>query len=919
MKKITIILLLNLLFISCSQNITIILPSGNLDRNKTSLDSVNTGSNEIAPYLRNNELLCEEAFFKELHQNQLLPIQQVKPASHFMKELFGPAYFDQEKIITELTNRLESVSFLTRNSGLVALSHSPDSNYNKINNINIYGNIGGTDLFSFNLEKGNYVFRALPEPINSTFWDSHPWIGQDSLCNYVIIWASDRNNPYSKTINNNGETIFKGNTDLFYAFRVNNIWSEPKSFDFSTKINTENYNEISPFVACMSVSPKLLFSSNHDGDYDIFMADIKFDFAKQTIEVLSEPYKFEKGKQFDFQKEYINTDANEMFPFVKFPYVAESKELYFASDRNIIKKPYNRAQDTIVINKGKYDLYKFNISLECTLPTIETPLPVEEEMTVHLTLIDKNGKKVHQPVILVQNNTMNESKLYEQDDLELILKKGMEYTFYGGSLHKKLKCEPNTDILLQYYKGYSLIINPPKIIKKEIKINYDSVTNPKIVVYYDTNYVTEIVPLSPDLLKYQTSSNTTNTDSIKSISTTSKVVDFKIVDCTPSNQSKKTSDGLPDKHQETNNAYNAKETSKIRETFVETKKMIINKREVYQGGKIIKKTRIEYQYDTIPRIDTLYIDVDGPNIKSKLTQLYTLNTNKFNGIKKLFDTITIDPYYFEKPKCLVEFINLEDVYNKNVPFYQTAFWKVNTSSGLPEHLKSFQKGQYLERAGYIELHPRHRKYGVGNKEARNKRLYEYQDYAKQVDANLKTMSDVVTKNFISKLETIENYAPDTKILLKLEAYSDIRDASVCYYIGNTIEYMQGREEQDGTISIENQIIRNNATLSNDNENLSKLRVYYGFHELFGRLKQDKKFADYLKKGLVFYPTMEFNSIQERQEALQKAKIIILAEGKFYDKVVKDDEKDYDPIRRLNLVVKLIKFSAERIVPADCCK
>jgi len=114
----------------------------------------------------------------------------------------------------------------------------------------------------------------------------------------------------------------------------------------------------------------------------------------------------------------------------------------------------------------------------------------------------------------------------------------MEYTFYGGSLHKKVECDPNNDLLLQLYKGYSIVINPPKIQRKEIKINYDSVTNPKIVVFYDTTYVTEIVPLTPDLLKSESSYNLQNADAIKSLSTTSRVVDFKIIDCNPKNTKK---------------------------------------------------------------------------------------------------------------------------------------------------------------------------------------------------------------------------------------------------------------------------------------------------------------------------------------------------------------------------------------------
>jgi len=169
------------------------------------------------------------------------------------------------------------------------------------------------------------------------------------------------------------------------------------------------------------------------------------------------------------------------------------------------------------------------------------------------------------------------------------------------------------------------------------------------------------------------------------------------------------------------------------------------------------------------------------------------------------------------------------------------------------------------------------------------------------------------------MELISKFAPGTKLLLKLEAYSDRRDASICYYIGNTVEYMQGKENPDGSINLTNEKVTNNATLSNDNENLSKLRVYNGFRELFDRLRYNQKFMEYLNKGLVFYPTMKFNSEAERDAALAKAKIIILAEGKFYDSAVKEDEKDYDPIRRLNLVIKMIQFSAGRIIPSDCCK
>ncbi len=917
-KNLVLLGILFALLYSCSQDPTRILPNRNLDKIKAPNDSINTAINEVAPYQRVVEEYCTDAFYREQRGDiGSSKINIIKPANYFFREILGSQYEGKEQVIDELTARLESAAFLTRNSGIVAISHPPDDNYSKLINLPMSGSVGGTDLLKFFLENGKFKFTAFDEPVNSIFWDSHPWIGQDSLCNYVMIWASDRNNPYSRTKNNNGAVLNNGNSDLFYSFRVNDVWSNPEPLSFDKKVNTDNYNEISPFVACMSISPKFLFSSNRDGDYDIYSADIKFNFNTLKIEVVNEPVKFEKGSQFDFQKDYINTDANEMFPFIAFPYLqnSNSKELFFTSDRNRLERPFNQAGDTLVINKGQYDLYTFNIDLECKIPPPPPP-PPPPSIKLHLTVIDKLGNPVKKPLLLLYEDNMKDSNLVYSDSKIFQLQKGRKYKFYGGSEQYNIDCKQSGDSIVQYYRGTKYIFNPPTIKKREIKTNYDSIANPTLLVAYDTTFVTELVPLTAQILKSEVVEINDSSKKEQTISETSKVTNFRIVECLPQrdeNKVQKASDGLPTLQQI--------EMPKIETnvTYAEVDKMIVKKREWSEGGKTIAKTRVEIFYDTIPNIDTMIITVAGANIPSKNTSFTWLNIDNMKGNVILYDTVVLDPVYFVKPDCEVEFVDIKSEYNKNVPYFQTAFWKVNTSYGLEQHLQDFKEGGYLERAGYLELHPKHRKYGYYYGAARNQRLKEYREYATQVDGNLRVMRNVITDEFIPNMELINKFSPGTKLFLKLEAYSDVRDAAVCYYIGNTVEYMQGKENPDGSILLTNEKITNNATLSNDNENLSKLRVYNGFRELFDRLRYNQKFMEYLNKGLVFYPTMKFNSEEERNAAIEKAKIIILAEGKFYDQTIKDDEKDYDPIRRLNLVVKMIQFNAGRIIPSECCK
>ena len=911
--KLLLNILLSLIIIvflnSCSQApYAKILPLRNIDK-FLEKDSINTNANEIAPYIRVAENDCISASNKEFNLSNYPSnsILSVKPSNYFFKDLIGITNNKEFlELIDYLTNRLESIAFLTNNSGVIALSHPPDSNYSNFLGLPFKGSIGGTDLFTFTIENGKYIFRALNEPINSIFWDSHPWIGLDSNCNLLLIWASDRDAPYSITKDLQNGVIAKGNSDLYYCFRINNSWTEPRKFGKS--INTE-YNEISPFVYCLNNSPKLYFSSNKDKDFDIYECDLDIDFINGYIKELSEPILLKKGSQFSKDSIFINTDANEIFPFIAFPYFSNIKSLYISSDRNNKEFPINSKRDTLLVNKGNYDIYYFDIELDCKKTEIpERPIPKVE---LFVSLIDEDKNEVIQPIIkIIEKDTKKEVSVtnFSKNQFELELNK--EYLVLGGSYLRNLNCNSPEDKIIQFYTGINFELKPPIINKKETKIEYDTLENKILKFKFDTTYVTELIPINNVNLNQETT-NLIDENNNRRIIQTEKIIKLNQVDCYPKTRNQINT--LP--------IYKESDVKELPKniTFVEATKEVIKRIEWYEGGKNVKKTKNLITYDTITVIDTLIEEVNGANIKSKLTQIGSISTYNIDNNIQLFDTIVLKPHYYIKPPCNIVFDSYKNEYHKNVPYYQTAFWKVNTTNGLNQHLIDLQKGNYLESAGYIELSPKHRKYGVMNKELRIKRIEEYRNYAKEVDINLNKMRETIVDEFIPALEKLLEYSPDSKLILKLEAYSDIRDAGICYYIGNTINYIQGKINDDKKIELQEITIRNRETLGSDNDNLSKLRVYFGFLELFNRLRNNRKFNEYFNKGLVFYPTINLNNKEELEKSLEKAKIIILAEGKFFDPSKRTDEKDYDPIRRLNLEIKLVEFSNRRVIQSPCCK
>jgi len=919
-NNIFIWLFLAFIAFSCSSPKYYILPKGNLDlvRQSSPSDSINSTFDEIAPYQRVLETNCLSAYRKESSNLYIEPsTTRIKPSKSFFRDLLGDDFATKNKrVIDYLTKQLESVSFLTNTSGFVSLAHGPDANYTRIMELPFVGYVGGTDIYFFQQEHGRYVFRSLPEPINSAFWDSHPWVGMDSLCNLVLIWASDRDNPYSVVTSLDKQIIKKGNSDLFYAFRIDGVWSSPQKFDAPSLINTDEYNEITPFVACSKISPKLLFASNRDKDYDIYEADIEIDFKSKTIRPIGTARQLTKGSQFDFDHQFINTNADEFSPLVAFPYFNETqKELFISSNRNITPKSLKPNSDTIVANKGKFDIYMFTYSLECKEP----PPPPPPVATINVKVVNKQNPsdKVLLPIIKLVDLTTGTSQEKNANEASFTLINGHKYEVWGGSNHNTIDCgDPLQPTILKYYKYNELFYTVPKILSKEKIIEYDTIINPTPKFVYDTTYVTELVPISiVDSIRVEKEFVPQSDNTDNQVQKKETVTNIRYVRCPPRNVAPAEPQVI--QKSEVKPVTKTEVITQTRSTLVEITKQVINKRLVYEGGRTQKKTLKLIEYDTIPQIDTNNKIVIGPLARSEKTMLKPIDLH-FERDTVIDDVILLEPEYFAKPKCSVRFVDILDDYYKNVPYFQTAFWEVNTSANLPRHLLTMQRGNPLENATCIELHPRNTRYGVWTGINRETRLNEYRKYAQAVDRNLLGMKTEITDHFIPALEEISKLSPQTKLIIKLEAYSDIRDAGLCNYFGETVSYIQGKINDNSQIILDKVVIKNGDNLNSDNDNLSKLRAYYGFTELMALLRKDERFKKYLNQGLVFFPTQKFETPEKMNETLRNAKIIIIAEGKKFDPVVKDNEKEYDAIRRLNLFIQLAKFSEKFIISADCC-
>lgn len=747
--------------------------------------------------------------------------------------------------------------------------------------------LGGSDIFERTKDSSRNI-----EEINSPAWDAQPAIASHKNVE-VMVFSSDRmaddgfSAPYDgvEHVRKDGRRI-KGNADLWYSFRGNgeSRWSKPKNFSgiqTADSVNTP-WNEYSPFLYCIDGTPHLLFSSNRSGNYDIYDAQLKLDVASRNMSIIS-------VQQLPTGDDAVNTEAREVFPFVPFPHRAtQEQQLVFSSDRFALRSPVDAAE----LGVGGLDLYRMRTQMLCDVPDT-TPRPKvipRAGLRYIVTLVDgRTGlPTVINGRLRVLMSGRNGSVPVETDSAVLTIALPandttvggdiVRFTTVGGSAYATRPCTEREPIVTGYAR---------RIISDRIR----NVNNLQRIVAYDTTVQGPAIPVRRTVRLYDTLAKDQ-----PYVAKRGQLVDV-------------TQDGR----------------LRIgRDTVVTVDSL--------PPATVVSKKRVEFYTDTTYHYDTTYISAAQINVPSVKTASRELAVSWPQQDTVIYDTVVVYPVYEAAAPCMKVFATSDSV--RNVPYFQTGFWEVNTSTGYKRHLDRLRKGD-LEDASWIELNWRNQYWGSRTPGEVSQRLerrrYEYRKKAEIIDGNISTLVGR-TSEMLHRFWRDNAADPNAKMIISMIAYSDLRPIRVGRFKSDTsIRYIAASYDSvNQSFGMPQSVmIRPEASLvGSDNDTLSKLRAYFGYTAVHDVLEQDSLYADLRAKGLVVVPT-DASTPAEYAERVRSARVIVLAEGRKVDMSVKPqvrayvgDEDDYyslDAVRRVDIIVRRIDLRAPAWIIPECCR
>jgi len=628
----------------------------------------------------------------------------------------------------------------------------------------------------------------------------------------------------------------------------------------------------------MCNNPTLLFASNRSGNYDIYKAMLKVDFEKQQITVEESASALASSD--------INSADKEFFPFVAAPLSEKGNEnrLYFSSNRFI--EPVKVTKDSVMQNFGGFDIYSFPLpaDLSCESPKIY--------YNVSIINAENASDPVLDPMVI---NFNPDNVTFDAAKGSNVLREGIKYKIKGGSIYDKINCVEGLDQTISHYAVRHIKEIEPKVIKLDSTIHYSEMTEKIISVKRDTSRSTLTIHKDELLALPKKAGRKVENMIIIGDSMTIKFMDI---------------------------------SEDVKTELVEEKKT--------------KKIPVEH---IIRQWDTTFVKIGDEYALSEKTKRY--GYIQFNDIKEdiyVSDTIFVWPQYYVYPPCEWKYEKEEIEYNKNVPYFQTCFWEVNTLDNFNRHIKLIRSQKYAD-ASFIELHSKNQYFGYRRddlsdsqkefrKQKNENRKWQYYDYAQKVDKNLNVMAAEISDEIIPIFRRYDEHSGGTqnKLLITINAFSDIRPVQRGIYLGDEkIQYMASAYDSasHSIINIENIIIESGASLEDTlNDYLSKLRAYFGYNEIFKRLLDNDNFKYYYDNGYVLNP-LEIDSKEEYMRAFEKAKIIFLVEGRQVDENVKakkmgyvgepGDYKTYDPVRRIDVIIKRVEWVGGELIRPDCCQ
>ncbi|MEO5930018.1 MAG: hypothetical protein ABIR47_08800 [Candidatus Kapaibacterium sp.] len=787
--------------------------------------------------------------------------------------------------LSQPTTNDGAMVFIDETHGFFASGHAPDTLFAKDEGL-FGGIIGGTDIFEFSTASGLPVVRNLGPAINSDRWDSHPTVastrGGDSL---LMIFASDRPNhgagfssPYARQLDAEGNVVDSthGNTDIYYAFRIGGVWGPVRNFadiPGGLDVNTRR-NEYSPFLYCIGQKPRLLFSSNREGSYDIFQTGLSIDFAHASIAIAG-------VSRLPFGADSINTDADERFPFIADGAEGGARYLYFSSNRDQKGRAFG---DREIKSVGGFDIYRMPFSCDCHPPKIRYEVTVLNA--------DNPAEPVRAPLVRLYRLRGDEKVKEEpsiRGDMEsrgnptiFTLDYGTDYGIFGGSSWDSIDCAGGRGMVEYYVYGRERGITPVVAVTM-VPTQRDSLFGVRRIVSVDT-VVVDTVSLTDAASIAATASST--------IERVARDGEYLLV------------------------------TRHIRE-----------RQERITGGTMRTVTVNIPRYDTLARFDTVYLRTGDTFHLAPSARVLRYGASAVPISQSditIRDTIMLRPKFYTPPLC--EWLYTRDVpFERNVPYFQTGFWEVNTSAGLERDRRKLASGE-LADANFIELHPANNYFGTVTGEKRERRVREYTAFAQKVDHNLNQMASELTGQIIPEYLEFEarSKGSNPKLVIQILAFSDFRPVQRGYYAGGErVRYVGGRyDAANGALTAYDVDIPAGASLvGQDNDTLSKLRAYFGYRELLKHLERDPVFSRMIADGTVLLPFPNINAA-EYMRRMSRAKIIVTMEGRFVDGRVqpttagytdrKGDYYDLDDVRRIDVQVNRLEYDGVSLRKSPCC-
>ena len=1032
---------------ACCKKIKKELPPGNADKFFSGNDTINSYKDDIAPIQQpESGFDFTNIYIKELKAKY----SSVRPSSEFVKKHLVRKIDDFElnnEALENLTKDIESITFIDEKHGFASFSHPPTAFFAQKAQLNLEGIKGGTDIFEFEISDNNDIILKNLEnvsDINSEFWDSHPFAFRtkyEGKTVDILLFASDRRNPYVKKVYLDGKIESKGESDIYYTMRVDGKWSETKMLD----VSMNGISEETPYIYCLCKSPLLLFSSNRNDktpnfieddkteDFDIDSVRLKIDLSGRSINMIGEIGSLQKGKEDFFsleetlsQDSTINTYSDERFPYVAYPYDNKAGTyIYFSSNRNDTPTIVFGSSDSVIQNKSgdySYDIYRFPFNVPCVeqreiaidnslqlivdVIDIDTRMPVEGDVSIELrnklkNKLDSTIYKNNATFILSKNEQYSVSakvnyksidtscygitKYYipakQEEFLESFqisiqdtitkrlhiaeigqyteLGQSRTYTdekYYYNSFKYNAIVEENERFLKQEpdiensdYALTSLIRNRlfkvSNYLKNRSVNNYYDLSNDSInLSNFNKNNINSEKSINNGLFTYNINTTTLLRDTIfvKMHEDTTHCIDLRVDMVNKENYREGINGNKSFRLFQVvgDNLYKELTDS----TFLIEKQMdyVIFRLKyglnyLVMGGSdyvldnpcVRNSPRKQLEYYCIYEnngINSLGKRAPKDSVLSKISRTQNfIATSRFKPEETIFDTIFLYPSYFEKPRCKYEFTQIQSEYHRRVPYFQTAYWEVNTSENLRRDLLLLNKSNSLYNkpfppselnliepsetwspwwygAKWIELHKANTYWANNDPKAGNRRTFrinQYISFAKSVDFNIKQMKEIIGNELLNVYEIIAKTdtctdCGDRKFIIEIEAWSDYRPVYRGWYLSknkseDTIKYAECQDIENFNSAETNNktftpvVVTNGDYLGGYNSNLSKLRAFFGFKEIVKQLCLNNNFKKYSDDEILTPDELVDNqgkllSMEAIDSLIKNSKIIVITKG-----------------------------------------